>query len=43
LKVLFKIAAMTLLPPQQAKALLNKAKGLANTTTLLGYLQLDAS
>ncbi len=43
LKVLFKIAAMTLLPPQQAQALLNKAKGLANTTTLLGYLQLDAS
>ncbi len=43
LKVLFKIAAMTLLPPQQAQALLNRAKGLANTTTLLGYLQLDAS
>jgi glycosyltransferase involved in cell wall biosynthesis len=43
LKILFKIAAMTLLPPQQAQALLTKAKGLSNTTTLLGYLQLDAS
>ncbi|HEY9603932.1 MAG TPA: glycosyltransferase [Allocoleopsis sp.] len=42
-KVLFKIAAMTLLPPQQAQAVLTRAKGLANTTTLLGYLQLDAS
>jgi hypothetical protein len=40
-KVLFKIVAMTLLPPQQAQALFNKAKGLTNTTTLLGYLQLD--
>jgi glycosyltransferase involved in cell wall biosynthesis len=43
LKVLFKIVAMTLLPPQQAQALLTKAKGLSNTTTLLGYLQLDVS
>ncbi|MBW4543078.1 MAG: glycosyltransferase [Symplocastrum torsivum CPER-KK1] len=43
LKVLFKIAVVTLLPPQQAQALLAKAKGLANTTTLLGYLQLDVS
>jgi glycosyltransferase involved in cell wall biosynthesis len=43
LKVLFKIAVVTLLPPQQAQALLTKAKGLANTTTLLGYLQLDVS
>jgi glycosyltransferase involved in cell wall biosynthesis len=43
LKVLFKIAAMTLLPSQQAQAVLSRAKGLANTTTLLGYLQLDVS
>ncbi len=43
LKVLFKIVAMTLLSPQQAQALLTKAKGLSNTTTLLGYLQLDVS
>jgi glycosyltransferase involved in cell wall biosynthesis len=43
LKVLFKIAVVTLLPSQQAQALLTKAKGLANTTTLLGYLQLDVS
>jgi cellulose synthase/poly-beta-1,6-N-acetylglucosamine synthase-like glycosyltransferase len=43
LKVLFKIAVVILLPPQQAQALLTKAKGLANTTTLLGYLQLDVS
>ncbi|HEY9635335.1 MAG TPA: glycosyltransferase [Coleofasciculaceae cyanobacterium] len=43
LKVLFKITAMILLPPQQAQALFTKAKGLANTKTLLGYLQLDAS
>jgi glycosyltransferase involved in cell wall biosynthesis len=43
LKVLFKITAMLLLPPQQAQALFAKTKGLANTTTLLGYLQLDAS
>ena len=42
-KVLFKIAVVTLVPPQQAQALLIKAKGLANTTTLLGYLQLDVS
>jgi hypothetical protein len=43
LKVLFKIAVVTLVPPQQAQALLTRAKGLANTTTLLGYLQLDVS
>lgn len=42
-KVLFKIAVMIVLPPEQARAVLTKAKGLANTTTLLGYLQLDVS
>lgn len=37
LKVLFKIAAMILLPPQQAQALLDQFKNLFNTNTLLGY------
>jgi glycosyltransferase involved in cell wall biosynthesis len=41
LKALFKIAIMLLLPPQIALALLNKAKQLADTTTLLGYMQLE--
>ncbi len=40
-KVLLKIAAMVLLPPQQAQALFTKFQGLSNTTTLLGYLQLE--
>lgn len=40
-KVLFKIAVMLLLPSQQAELVFTKAKGFANTTTLLGYLQLD--
>ncbi len=40
-KVLLKIAAMVLLPPQQAQLLLTKFKKIFNTTTLLGYLQLE--
>jgi glycosyltransferase involved in cell wall biosynthesis len=40
-KILFKIAIMLLLPSQQAQLVLNKVKGFANTTTLLGYLQLN--
>lgn len=42
-KALFKIAVMLLLPPQQAQILLTKVKGFANTTTLLGYMQLEPS
>lgn len=40
-KVLFRIAVMSLLSPDQAQSLLTKAQGLTNTTTLLGYLRLD--
>lgn len=40
-KVLFKIAVVTLLPPKQAQTLLTKVRRFADTTTLLGYLQLD--
>lgn len=39
-KVLFKISAMILLPPQLAQAAITKFKSLSNTTTLLGYIQL---
>jgi glycosyltransferase involved in cell wall biosynthesis len=40
-KVLFKIAAITILPPQQAQLFFTRFKKLTNTTTMLGYLQLD--
>jgi glycosyltransferase involved in cell wall biosynthesis len=40
-KVMLKIAVMILLPPQQAQALFTKFERLSNTTTLLGYLQLE--
>ncbi len=39
-KILFKISAMILLPPQLAQAAITKFKSLSNTTTLLGYIQL---
>jgi glycosyltransferase involved in cell wall biosynthesis len=38
-KVIFKISAMILLPPQLAQATITKFKPLFNTTTLLGYIQ----
>lgn len=38
-KVLFKILAMILLPPQLAQTTITKFKPLSNTTTLLGYIQ----
>ena len=38
-KILFKISAMILLPPQLAQAAITKFKSLSNTTTLLGYIQ----
>lgn len=41
-KVLFKISAMILLPPRLAQTAINKFKPLSNTTTLLGYISLDA-
>jgi glycosyltransferase involved in cell wall biosynthesis len=40
-KVLLKIAAITILPPQQAQLFFTRFKKLTNTTTMLGYLQLD--
>ena len=40
-KVLLKIAAITILPPQQAQSFFTRFKKLSNTTTMLGYLQLD--
>lgn len=40
LKVLFKTAAMILLPPQQAQALLTQFKSLSNTNTLFGYIKI---
>ena len=40
-KVLLKIAAITILPPQQAQSFFTSFKKLTNTTTMLGYLQLD--
>jgi glycosyltransferase involved in cell wall biosynthesis len=40
-KVLFRIAVMTLLPPELAQAAIAKFKPLSNTATLLGYMQLD--
>ena len=40
LKVLFKIAAITLLPPPLAQLVITKFKTLFNTTTLLGYMKL---
>ena len=43
LKVLFKIATMTLLPPQQAQALLSKFGKLSNINALHGYLKVDPS
>jgi cellulose synthase/poly-beta-1,6-N-acetylglucosamine synthase-like glycosyltransferase len=40
-KVLLKITAMVLLPSQQAQLVLSKFKKIFNTTTLLGYLELE--
>jgi len=40
-KVLLKIAAITILPPQHAQSFFTRFKKLTNTTTMLGYLQLD--
>ena len=40
-KVLLKIAIIILLPPQKAQILFTKFQKLFNTTTILGYLQLD--
>lgn len=40
-KVLFRIAAITLLTPKLAQAVINKFKALSNTTTLLGYMKLN--
>ena len=41
LKVLVKIVAIALLPPQQSQALFAKFKKLFDTTTILGFLKLD--
>ncbi|MFB2969902.1 glycosyltransferase [Aerosakkonema sp. BLCC-F183] len=38
-KVLFKIIILLLLPAPQSQALVNKFKGLFNTSTILGYLR----
>ena len=40
-KVLFRIAAITLLTPKLAQAVITKFKPLSNTTTLLGYMKLN--
>ncbi len=40
-KVLFRIAAITLLTPELAQAAINKFKPLSNTITLLGYMKLN--
>lgn len=40
-KVLFRIAAITLLTPKLAQAVIFKFKTLSNTTTLLGYMKLN--
>nr|BAP91645.1 glycosyl transferase family 2 [Phormidium sp. KS] len=40
-KALLKIAVMIILPPQLSQGLIAKFKPIFNTTTLLGYLQLD--
>jgi len=42
-KVLFKIAAMTLLSPQQAQVLLTKMKGLSNIRALFVHVQRELS
>jgi len=39
-KVLFKMATITLLPPELAQVVLTKFNKLSNTTTLLGYMNL---
>jgi hypothetical protein len=41
--VLFKIAVMVLLPPQQALALLSKVNQLSNINALHGYMQVEPS
>ncbi len=41
-KVLCKIALLFILPPQQAQKLFERRKTLFNTSTLLGYIKLDA-
>jgi len=40
-KVLFRIAAISLLTPKLAQTVINKFKPLSNTTTLLGYMKLN--
>ncbi|MBE9228370.1 glycosyltransferase [Phormidium sp. LEGE 05292] len=40
-KALIKIAVIVIMPPQISQYLINKFKGLFNTTTILGYLQLE--
>ncbi|MGB7443734.1 MAG: glycosyltransferase [Coleofasciculaceae cyanobacterium] len=42
-KVLFKIAVMTLLPSSPAQVVFKKTSKISDTTTLLGYLQLDTA
>jgi glycosyltransferase involved in cell wall biosynthesis len=42
-KVLFKIAIMVLLPPQQAHAVLTKVKQLSNINALHGYMRVEPS
>ena len=40
-KVLLKIAAIAILPPEKARSLFAKFKNIFNTTTILGYLRRD--
>ncbi len=40
-KALLKIAVMIILPPQLSQGLISKFKAIFNTTTILGYLQLE--
>ncbi|HEY9850634.1 MAG TPA: glycosyltransferase [Leptolyngbyaceae cyanobacterium] len=40
-KALLKIAVMIILPPQLSQGLISKFKAMFNTTTILGYLQLE--
>jgi glycosyltransferase involved in cell wall biosynthesis len=42
-KVLFRIAAITLLTPAMAQLVITKFKALSNTKTLLGYIKLNAA
>lgn len=40
-KACLKLVLMTLMPPQYAKAILNRFPRLSNTTTFLGYIKID--